>query len=58
VHAVNGVDLKLERGETPAIVGESGFGRSATLRALIFLNPEHVTSVKGSDHWHFCIRSV
>ena len=34
VHAVNGVDLKLERGETLAILGESGSGRSVTLRAL------------------------
>jgi ABC-type glutathione transport system ATPase component len=32
--AVNGVDLKLERGETLAILGESGSGRSVTLRAL------------------------
>ncbi|MEZ5849878.1 MAG: ABC transporter ATP-binding protein [Hyphomicrobiaceae bacterium] len=47
VQAVNGVDLDLARGETLAILGESGSGKSVTMRALIRLNPEHVTSVAG-----------
>jgi peptide/nickel transport system ATP-binding protein len=45
--AVNGVDLALERGETLAILGESGSGKSVTLRALLRLNPEKRTKVEG-----------
>ena len=45
--AVNGVDLALERGETLAILGESGSGKSVTLRALLRLNPEKRTKVDG-----------
>jgi peptide/nickel transport system ATP-binding protein len=47
VRAVNGVDLTLVRGETLAILGESGSGKSVTLRALIRLNPARVTDVAG-----------
>lgn len=37
VYAVNGVDLKLDRGETLAILGESGSGKSVTMQAVIGL---------------------
>ncbi len=39
VHAVNGVDLSLAAGETLCILGESGSGKSVTLRALMKLLP-------------------
>ncbi|WP_207536640.1 ABC transporter ATP-binding protein [Sabulicella rubraurantiaca] len=39
VHAVNGVDLDLAAGETLCILGESGSGKSVTLRALMRLLP-------------------
>ena len=39
VHAVNGVDLDLSAGETLCILGESGSGKSVTLRALMKLLP-------------------
>ncbi len=39
VHAVNGVSFELERGETLGLVGESGCGKSATLRAIGGLLP-------------------
>jgi peptide/nickel transport system ATP-binding protein len=45
--AVNGVDLALERGETLAILGESGSGKSVTLRAMLRLNPEKRTKIEG-----------
>ena len=39
VRAVDGVSFALERGEVLGLVGESGCGKSATLRALIGLLP-------------------
>jgi peptide/nickel transport system ATP-binding protein len=40
VHAVNGVDLDLAAGEVLCILGESGSGKSVTLRALMRLLPK------------------
>ncbi len=39
VHAVNGVDLSLQRGKTLGIVGESGSGKSVTSKAIMGLLP-------------------
>lgn len=47
IRAINGVDLALDRGETLAILGESGSGKSVTLRAMLRLNPEKRTAVEG-----------
>jgi ABC-type dipeptide/oligopeptide/nickel transport system ATPase component len=35
VHAVNGVDISLAQGEVLGLLGESGSGKSVTLRALL-----------------------
>src|SRR5262245_8196333 len=40
VRAVAGVDLTLAKGETLALLGESGSGKSVTLRALVRLHPK------------------
>jgi oligopeptide transport system ATP-binding protein len=40
VHAVNGVSFTLEEGETLAIVGESGCGKSVTMLSLLRMIPE------------------
>ena len=40
VHAVNGVDMRLDAGEVLCILGESGSGKSVTLRALMRLLPK------------------
>jgi peptide/nickel transport system ATP-binding protein len=47
IHAVSGVDFTLERGETLSILGESGSGKSVTLRALMRLLPERRTRIGG-----------
>ncbi|UDM08002.1 ABC transporter ATP-binding protein [Halomonas sp. NyZ770] len=47
VQAVNGVDLTLAKGEVLTILGESGSGKSVTLRALMRLLPERRTSMEG-----------
>jgi peptide/nickel transport system ATP-binding protein len=47
VVAVDGVDLTLERGQAVALIGESGSGKSVTLRAIMRLNPERKTRIGG-----------
>ena len=41
VKAVNGVSLSLARGEILTILGETGSGKSVTLRALMGLMPDY-----------------
>lgn len=47
VHAVNGVSFDVRQGEIFGLVGESGCGKSATLRALIGLLPKPAAQVEG-----------
>ena len=39
VHALNGVDITLQQGEVLGLLGESGSGKSVTLRALLRMLP-------------------
>jgi len=48
VRAVNGVDLTVARGETVALIGESGSGKSVTLRALLRLHAAKRTQISGT----------
>jgi peptide/nickel transport system ATP-binding protein len=47
VHAVNGISFTLEPGRVLGILGESGSGKSVTLRALIGLLPPRRSHVDG-----------
>lgn len=47
VHAVSGVSLDVQRGEVVALIGESGSGKSVTLRTLLRLHNERRTVVGG-----------
>ncbi|MEI2416880.1 ABC transporter ATP-binding protein [Orrella sp. JC864] len=48
IRALNGVDLDVARGQTVALIGESGSGKSVTLRTLMRLHPPRRTRVGGS----------
>lgn len=50
VHAINDVSLGMEQGETLALLGESGSGKSVTLKALLGLLPPKRTDISGSMH--------
>jgi peptide/nickel transport system ATP-binding protein len=47
VHAVNGVSFTLDAGEVLCILGESGSGKSVTLRAMMRLLPARITRISG-----------
>ena len=48
VHAVNDLTLSLGEGEVLGLLGESGSGKSVTLRALMRLLPKKRTQISGS----------
>jgi peptide/nickel transport system ATP-binding protein len=48
VRAVDGVDLTLAQGEVVALIGESGSGKSVTLRSLMRLHPPRRSKVEGT----------
>ena len=50
VHAVNGVSLSVGEGEVLGLLGESGSGKSVTMRALMRLLPKRRTVISGSVH--------
>lgn len=47
VQALSGVSLDVARGEAVALIGESGSGKSVTLRALMRLHPPRRTRMRG-----------
>ena len=48
IHAVNGVSFDLAPGEVLGVLGESGSGKSVTLRAMLRILPAHRSSVTGA----------
>ena len=48
VHAVNDISLSLGEGEVLGLLGESGSGKSVTLRALMRLLPQKRTQISGT----------
>jgi peptide/nickel transport system ATP-binding protein len=47
VNAVNDVNLTVNHGEVLCIIGESGSGKSVSMRALMRLLPERRTKITG-----------
>ena len=48
VYALNGVDITLKQGEVLGLLGESGSGKSVTLRALLRMLPPRRSRIDGS----------
>ncbi len=48
VHAVNGVNFTLQPGEVLGILGESGSGKSVTMKTLLRINPEKRSETTGT----------
>ena len=49
VHAVNGVNFSVRSGETLALVGESGCGKTAAMLSVLRLLPSHRTRVQADE---------
>lgn len=47
IYAVQDVSFDLAPGETLALLGESGCGKSVTMKSLMRLHPEHKTQISG-----------
>jgi peptide/nickel transport system ATP-binding protein len=47
IRAVNGVNLQVATGEVVALIGESGSGKSVTLRSIMRLHSERSTRISG-----------
>ncbi len=57
VHAVNGVDLQLEKGKTLGLVGESGSGKSTIARLAVGLSPPSSGEIT-FENWTLNGRSI
>ena len=51
VHAVNGISYTLDEGETLAIVGESGCGKSVGVMSLLRLIPQPPGKITAGEVW-------
>ena len=49
VHAVNGVSLKLDKGQTLGLVGETGAGKTTIAKSIMRILPPHSSAVKGGE---------
>lgn len=54
VHALNGLDLSVQRGEVHGFLGPNGAGKSTTIRALLgqIRLDDGTAQVFGADAWH------
>ncbi len=51
IHAVNGVSLTLNKGETLGLVGETGAGKTSIARSILRILPDPPAKVMGGEIW-------
>lgn len=51
INAVNGVSFEVQKGEVMALIGESGSGKSVTLRALMRYTRQGAVSSPAPCRW-------
>lgn len=51
VHAVNGVSLKLRKGETLGLVGETGAGKTTIAKAILRILPDIGAQITAGEIW-------
>ena len=51
VHAIDGVDLEIGKGEVLGLVGESGCGKSVTALSIMFLVPQPPGRIASGQIW-------
>jgi branched-chain amino acid transport system ATP-binding protein len=49
-HVLQGIDLAVERGETVALLGRNGVGKTTTLRTIMGLTPARAGSIRFLGH--------
>ena len=49
IHAVNGVDLHLNKGETLGLVGETGAGKTTICKAILGILPDPPAKIRGGE---------
>ena len=49
--AVDGIDFDIHKGETFALLGESGCGKSMTALSLLRLNPQPASDINAGKVW-------
>ena len=51
IHAVNGVSLTLDKGETLGLVGETGAGKTTIAKSILGILPDPPAKVRGGEIW-------
>ncbi len=49
IHAINGVSLRLERGQTLALVGETGAGKTTIAKAILRILPDRAARIQSGS---------
>ena len=57
IRAIDGVDFRIERGQTLGVVGESGCGKSVTARSILRIVPKPGRTIAGEIIFHRTVQA-